>query len=202
MAAALKSARDVVQSQGVGVIVYAEGTTAGWEAILGAIIDSNWIVTSSWPIDTEMENRTQAQGSASLQSSIHHHVLPPARKIRTARCARTKSAIGATCCRSCPAASTMDAALGRGRRRWRGRHLRLSWPGSGNLLPLFTRGESQRRGRHAQGIPGAGLGRRRQGSPYVIFTGADTTGFEDDARLTAMWLWTLNAANGKMETAE
>ena len=71
MAIALKSARDVVRCDGIGVVVYAEGTTAGWEAIIGAIIDSDWIVTGSWPIDTEMENRTQAQGSASLQSSVH-----------------------------------------------------------------------------------------------------------------------------------
>lgn len=71
MAAALRSARDVVMPGGIGVVVYAEGTTAGWEAILGAIVDSGWIVTSSWPIDTEMANRTQAQDSASLQSSIH-----------------------------------------------------------------------------------------------------------------------------------
>ena len=32
----------------------------------------------------------------------------------------------------------------------------------------------------------------------LIFTGADATGFEEDARLTAMWLWTLstNAESG------
>jgi hypothetical protein len=29
----------------------------------------------------------------------------------------------------------------------------------------------------------------------MIFTGADTAGFEADARLTAMWLWTINAGN-------
>src|SRR5262249_18352946 len=29
----------------------------------------------------------------------------------------------------------------------------------------------------------------------LVFEGADTTGFEEDARLTAMWLWTLNAGN-------
>jgi putative DNA methylase len=28
----------------------------------------------------------------------------------------------------------------------------------------------------------------------MIFTGADATGFEEDARLTAMWLWTLSTA--------
>ena len=27
----------------------------------------------------------------------------------------------------------------------------------------------------------------------VIFEGADASGFEEDARLTAMWLWTLNS---------
>lgn len=30
----------------------------------------------------------------------------------------------------------------------------------------------------------------------LVFEGADTAGFEPDARLTAMWLWTLNAGGG------
>ena len=30
----------------------------------------------------------------------------------------------------------------------------------------------------------------------MIFTGADATGFEEDARLTAMWLWTLKTGDG------
>jgi hypothetical protein len=30
----------------------------------------------------------------------------------------------------------------------------------------------------------------------MILTGADATGFEEDARLTAMWLWTLKAGDG------
>ena len=29
----------------------------------------------------------------------------------------------------------------------------------------------------------------------MVFQGADATGFEDDARLTAMWLWTLKAGD-------
>src|SRR3989475_3613085 len=29
----------------------------------------------------------------------------------------------------------------------------------------------------------------------MVFAGADASGFEPDARLTAMWLWTLNAGN-------
>ena len=30
----------------------------------------------------------------------------------------------------------------------------------------------------------------------MIFSGADATGFEEDARLTAMWLWTLKTGEG------
>ena len=71
MALALKTARESIEANGIGVIVYAEGTTSGWEAMLSAIIDARWVVTSSWAIDTEMSNRTQAQGAASLQSSVH-----------------------------------------------------------------------------------------------------------------------------------
>jgi hypothetical protein len=38
----------------------------------------------------------------------------------------------------------------------------------------------------------------------MIFTGADATGFEEDARLTAMWLWTLNggSSNGEAESSD
>src|SRR5207249_11489785 len=39
----------------------------------------------------------------------------------------------------------------------------------------------------------------------LVFKDADTSGFEPDARLTAMWLWTLNAANsanGKDDTTD
>ena len=33
----------------------------------------------------------------------------------------------------------------------------------------------------------------------MIFSGADSAGFEEDARLTAMWLWTLATGNGGSE---
>jgi hypothetical protein len=35
----------------------------------------------------------------------------------------------------------------------------------------------------------------------MIFAGADTTGFEEDARLTAMWLWTLSPGLSNGESA-
>ena len=35
------------------------------------LIDAGWIITGSWPIDTEMGNRSRAQDSAALASSVH-----------------------------------------------------------------------------------------------------------------------------------
>jgi putative DNA methylase len=50
---------------------------------------------------------------------------------------------------------------------------------------------------------GTCLGCSRQRSTCHGFQGADATGFEADARLTAMWLWTLKSpdTNGNAEEA-
>ena len=54
----------------------------------------------------------------------------------------------------------------------------------------------------AQGVSGEAFGQPCHTRPCsMIFAGASTEGFEPDARLTAMWLWTLNS-NGKELTAE
>lgn len=68
---AFAEARRVLRPDRVGVIVFASKTTASWEAILQAVIDAGWILTGSWPIDTEMETRIAAQGQARLASSVH-----------------------------------------------------------------------------------------------------------------------------------
>ena len=57
--------------QGISVVVFAHKSTSGWEAQLQAIVDAGWIITGSWPIDTERPGRLRAQGSAALQSSVH-----------------------------------------------------------------------------------------------------------------------------------
>src|SRR5262249_37446303 len=69
----------VIQPNGIGCIVFASKTTASWEAILKAVIDAGWVITGSWPIDTEMANRIAAQGQARLGSSVHLVCRPRAR---------------------------------------------------------------------------------------------------------------------------
>lgn len=68
---ALAEARRVIVPSGIGVIVFAHKSTSGWEAMLNALIDAGWIITGSWPIDTERPGRLRAQKSAALASSIH-----------------------------------------------------------------------------------------------------------------------------------
>src|ERR1019366_1694403 len=68
---AFAEGRRVLRPDGIGTIVFASKTTASWEAILKAVVDAGWIVTGSWPIDTEREARVSAQGQARLASSVH-----------------------------------------------------------------------------------------------------------------------------------
>src|SRR5207247_7603129 len=62
--------RKIVKPHGITVMVFANAKTTAWEAMLQAILNGGLQVLASWPIDTEMTNRTRARGAASLQSSI------------------------------------------------------------------------------------------------------------------------------------
>lgn len=61
----------VLRPGGVAVVVYAHKTTAGWETLVNAMMDSGLAVVASWPIDTEMTSRLRAQDSAALASSVY-----------------------------------------------------------------------------------------------------------------------------------
>ena len=61
----------VLKPNGVAIIVYAHKSTEGWETLINSLIDSGLIVTSAWPLDTEMKVRLRAQDSAALASSIY-----------------------------------------------------------------------------------------------------------------------------------
>ena len=71
MMKSLLRAREMLKPEGISVIVFADSTTNAWESILQAILKSGFTVTASWAIDTELQSRTQAKDSASLQSSVH-----------------------------------------------------------------------------------------------------------------------------------
>ena len=201
MTLALTRAREIVAPTGLGVIVFADTRTASWEALLGAVIASGWIITASWPIDTEHQNRTQAQGAASLQSSIHLVCRP----------------------RENPDGSVRNADIGDWREvltelpkrihEWMPRLAEEGVVGAdaifaclGPALEVFSRyssvekasGEVVSLKEYLEEV-WAAVSRE---ALSMIFEGADASGFEEDARLTAIWLWTLHTAASDEETSE
>ena len=71
MAEAFAEGRRVLHDDGIGSVVFAHKTTEGWEALLSGMIRGGWTITGSWPIATEMGSRLRARDSAALATSIH-----------------------------------------------------------------------------------------------------------------------------------
>ena len=71
MARAFLEGRRVLRDDGIGSVVFAHKTTAGWEALLSGMIRGGWTITGSWPIATESPTRLRARESATLATSVH-----------------------------------------------------------------------------------------------------------------------------------
>lgn len=70
MARAFVACHTTLKSNGRLVVVFAHKHPDAWETLVAAIIKAGFVVDGSWPIQTEMGNRTRAQGSAALSSSV------------------------------------------------------------------------------------------------------------------------------------
>jgi len=71
MARAFAEGHRILAQDGVGSVVFAHKTTEGWEALLGGMIKGRWTITGSWPIATERRARMRARDSAALATSVH-----------------------------------------------------------------------------------------------------------------------------------
>ena len=71
MAKAFTEGRRILNEDGIGSVVFAHKTTEGWEALLSGIIRGGWTITGSWPIATERGVRPRAHQSAALSTSVH-----------------------------------------------------------------------------------------------------------------------------------
>ena len=71
MAKAFSEGRRVLSEAGIGSVVFAHKTTEGWEALLSGMVRGGWTITGSWPIATESSSRLNARDTASLATSIH-----------------------------------------------------------------------------------------------------------------------------------
>lgn len=70
MARAFQACHDALAPDGRLVIVFAHKQPDAWETLVSAIVRAGFVVDGSWPIQTEMANRTRALTSAALSSSV------------------------------------------------------------------------------------------------------------------------------------
>jgi len=193
---AFAEGKRLIQKDGIGVIVFASKTTSSWEAILQAVIDAGWKITGSWPIDTEMETRVAAQGQARLGSSVHlvtrrrdnengYHTVGDWRDVLAALPKRIHEWMPRLAREGVVGADAIFACLGPALEVF-SQYDRVETAG-GERITLRDYLEKV----------WAVVGREALNQ---IFMGADPTGFEEDGRLTALWLWTLsaNAERGMM----
>lgn len=189
MGKAMLEGRRVLAPYGIGLVVFAHKSTSGWEAQLQAMVDAGWTITGSWAIDTEMGTRLRAQNSAALASSIHLVCRP-----REDTSGELTIEIGDW--------RDVLRELPERIHEWMPRLAKEGVVGAdaifaclGPALEIFSRYSSVEK-------PSGEVVKLREYLEHVwaavakealnmIFSGADTAGFEEDARLTAMWLWTL-----------
>lgn len=70
MARVFQACHKALAPDGRLVIVFAHKQPDAWETLVSAIIRAGFVVDGSWPIQTEMGNRTRALSSAALSSSV------------------------------------------------------------------------------------------------------------------------------------
>jgi putative DNA methylase len=191
MQEALAEGRRITVPSGVAVVVFAHKTTQGWEVMLSSVINAGWIVTASWPIDTERSVRPRASNSAALASSVHLVCRPredPDGSVRTDEIGDWRDVL---------------QELPRRIHEWMPHLAEEGVVGAdaifaciGPALEIFSRysrvekasGEAVTLKEYLEQVWAAVA----KEALSMVFVGADATGFEEDARLTAMWLWTLS----------
>lgn len=182
--------RRVAKPQSVAVFVFANKETAAWEAMLAALVSAGWVITASWPIDTEMEARLRARNSAALASSIHIVCRPR----ETVDGQVDSSSVGEW--------REVLAELPRRIEHWMSRLADEGVVGAdaifaclGPALEIFSRyarvekfsGELVALDEYLEHVWAAVA----RAALAMVLKSAETADLEPDARVTAIWLWTV-----------
>jgi adenine-specific DNA methylase len=196
MAKAFAEGRRLLREDGVGSVVFAHKTTEGWEALLNGMIRGGWTITGSWPIATEMASRLRARESAALATSVHLVCRPrpedapvgdwsevlrelPKRVGDWMERLQAEGIRGADLVFACigPALEIFSryskVETAEGREVALAEYLEKVWEAVGRAALEQVLGTAEARARN--GAAGA---------------------LEEDARLTALFLWTLQSTNG------
>ena len=193
MAKAFAEGRRVLSEDGVGSVVFAHKTTEGWEALLVGMIRGGWTITGSWPIATEMTSRLRARESAALATSVHLICRP-----------RPKDApVGDWA----DVLAELPRRVGEWMRRLSGEGIRgadLVFACVGPALEIFSRySHVEEANGDEVGLPqylekvwevvGRAALEQVLGTAEARARNGDAGALEEDARLTALFLWTMQS---------
>jgi len=199
MRTAFAEGRRVLREDGVGCVVFAHKTTEGWEALLSGMSRAGWTITGSWPVATERGARLRARESADLATSVHLICRPrpdhagvgdwadvlrelPKRVGDCMERLQGEGVRGADLVFACigPALEIFSrhtkVETAEGREVTLAEYLEKVWEVVGRSALAQVLGTAEAKARN--GAAGA---------------------FEEDARLTALFLWTLQSTNGEAE---
>jgi len=202
MAQAFAEGRRVLCEDGVGSVVFAHKTTEGWETLLSGLTRGGWTITGSWPIATERPGRLRSQESAALATSVHLVCRPRPEDAPVGDWAEVLR--------------ELPKRVGDWMERLESEGVRgadLVFACIGPALEIFSR---YRRVETADGrevslaeylekvwevvgrtaleqVLGTAEARARNGAAGAV---------EEDARLTALFLWTLQSTNGDLTASE
>lgn len=196
MAQAFSEGRRVLKDEGIGCVVFAHKTTEGWEALLTGVISGGWVITGSWPIATERAGRLRARESAALAASIHLVCRPRPDDARVGDWAEVLQ--------------ELPRRVGDWMERLQGEGIRgadLVFACIGPALEVFSR---YKRVESAEGrevslseylekvweVVGRTALEQVLGTVEARARNSAAGALEEDARLTALFLWTLQSTNG------
>ncbi len=209
MAKAFGAGCRVLKEDGIGSVVFAHKTTEGWEALLSGLIKGGWVITGSWPIATERPGRLRSQESAALATSIHLVCRPRTTsdtgdwgEVYRELPVRVGEWIERLQSEGVRGADLVFACIGPAMEIY-SRYSKVEDAG-GREIPLGgdpTASEPYKRGFLAyvwetvgrlalQQVLGTAEAKARNGAAGAL---------EEDARLTALFLWTLQSTNGEVE---
>jgi adenine-specific DNA methylase len=186
----------VLAEQGIGCVVFAHKTTEGWEALLTGMMTAGWVIVASWPVATEMRHRFNAREVAALATSVHLVCRP-----------RPEDA---------PAGDWADVLrelpnrVGDWMERLQNEGVRgadLVFACIGPALEIFSQyarvetadGKEVKLAQYLEKVwevVGRTALEQVLGTPEAQARNSTAGALEEDARLTALFLWTLQSTNG------
>jgi Adenine-specific DNA methylase containing a Zn-ribbon len=198
MTEAFLEGRRVLRKDGIGSVVFAHKTTEGWEALLSGMIRGGWTITGSWPIATERYSRIRARESAALATSVHLVCRPRPAEVPVGDWAdvlrelprRVGDWMERLQSEGVRGADLVFACIGPALEVF-SRYSRVETADSREVkLAEYLEKVWEVVGRTAlEQVLGTAEARAHDGAASAV---------EEDARLTALFLWTLQSTNGDL----